>query len=58
MPGQAGHQPAIAFTGKKAKEILDERLSDRVIPDWTPAWQFIDYLVDAFKDEPWRDEAS
>jgi two-component system, OmpR family, phosphate regulon response regulator PhoB len=32
---QAGHQPAIAFTGKKAKELIDERLPEVVILDWT-----------------------
>jgi DNA-binding response OmpR family regulator len=32
---EAGHQPAVAFTGKKAKELIDERLPAAVILGWT-----------------------
>jgi two-component system phosphate regulon response regulator PhoB len=32
---QAGHQPAVAFTGKQARKLIDERLPEVVILDWT-----------------------
>jgi two-component system phosphate regulon response regulator PhoB len=32
---EAGHRPVVAFTGKKAKELIDERLPAAVIVGWT-----------------------
>jgi DNA-binding response OmpR family regulator len=32
---EAGHRPVVACTGKKAKELIDERLPAAVILGWT-----------------------